>query len=293
MLNEARKAFDDPKQELYLHRGDDEWLAKQWAGFNKKYFGGKLKKPKNIEWKKMSSLGKACCDFDGKKIFTKYILISPKLENYPTFKNTLVHEMVHQWVYETYGTKDAIRYANSVGKARCRKWWNSIEKSFGHGSDGHHGTWQNKCAELMNKDSSLKLYKYGSTDETELSTREINKKIKTQGNTHVVVQEGDPRTPRRHFYYITDKAFNQLKKDIADGTIGGQWSEYEFDRKKFVQDFKNSPRDWISSSSPYYTGTYFDDLCERGIIDKWSKKILGGQKTEHHRRSRRSLFSWF
>lgn len=88
MLNEARKAFDDSTQKLYEHIGDDEWLAKQWESFNKKYFGGKLKKPKNIVWKKMSSLGKACCDFDGKKIFTTYIYISPKIENYPTFKNT-------------------------------------------------------------------------------------------------------------------------------------------------------------------------------------------------------------
>ena len=46
----ARTAFDDPKQDLYKHKGDDEWLAKQWAGYNKKFFGGKLKKPKEIYW---------------------------------------------------------------------------------------------------------------------------------------------------------------------------------------------------------------------------------------------------
>ena len=292
MLNEARRAFDDPKQELYKHKGDDEWLAKQWASFNKKYFGGKLKKPKALYWEKgKSSLGRCGYDFDGKKIYTKFIWINTKLENYITFKNTLVHEMVHQWVDETFGTKNAILIANGCGKARTRKWWNSMEKSLGAGSDGHHGTWLDKCEELMKKDKSLKLTKYGDTDETPLTKREVNKKIKQHGKTHIVVQEGDPRTPRRHFYYCTDEAYKRLLERIKDGSVGGQWTEYEFDPQKIVQEFKNGPMTYVGNS--YYSGSFFDNLCERDIINKWRRTVLGGTKTEHHRRSRRSLFSWF
>ena len=293
MLYEARMAFDNPKQDLDKHKGDNKWLLAQWAAFNKKYFGGKLKKPKNVYWSKgRRRLG--CCgsDFDGKKIYCSFIEINMNLENYLTFKNTMVHEMVHQWVDETYGTKDIIRLANSCGNARSRRWWASINKSRGCGSDGHHGTWANKCAELMKKDSTLKLTKYGHTDETPLTTRQVNKKVKDQGKTHVVMQEGDPRTPRRHFYYCTDKAYKQMLDDIKNGYLKGQWTEYEFDAAKMVQEMKNGPQNYVGRS--YYSGSYFDDLCDRGIINKWRRTNLGGEKTEHHRRTRKhNFFSFF
>ena len=293
MINEARTAFDDPKQDLDSHIGDDKWLAKQWEGFNKKYFGGKLKKPKSIFWKgRGGTLGRCCWEFNGKNMYTSYIQISEKLKNYTTFKNTLVHEMVHQWVEETYCTKEAIRRANSCGMARCRKWWASINKSMGAGADGHHGTWLDKANQLMKKDSTLKITKYGDTDETKLSTREVNKTLKKQGKTHVVVQEGAEHTSRRHFYYCTDECYKRLVKRINDGEVTGQWTEYEFDPSKMVQEFKDGPMEYIGNS--YYGGSFFDNLCERGIINKWKRNYLGGHKTEHHRRSRRSLFgSWF
>lgn len=284
----ARTAFDDPKQDLYKHKGDDEWLAKQWAGYNKKFFGGKLKKPKEIYWiRGGKALGRCGSDFDGKKIFVNHIEISKEIENYTTFRNTLVHEMVHQWVDETYATKDIIQTANACGKARSHKWWNSIKKSRGAGPDGHHGTWLAKCEELMKKDKTLKLTKYGTSNETQLTNRQVNKALKSLGKLHCIVQEGDPRTPRRHFYFCTDKAYKELLKDIKDGMRDGEWAEYEFDEKKMIQEIK-SPMTYVGSR--YYKGNYFDNLCERGLIDKYSKKVLGGVKIKHTRRTRSRLW---
>ena len=286
MLNEGRMAFEDPKQEV--RDGDDAWLEKQWAHFNKKFFGGKLKKPKELIWVKSSgSYGRCGYDFDGKKLYTSYIKIAKKHRNYLSFKNTLVHEMCHQYVNETYVTKDDIKRANGYGMARSRKWWNYIDKCKGAGSDGHHGTWLQICEKIMKKAPELSLSKYGSDDETILTTKEVKKVVKAQAGCHVVMQEGDPRTPRRHFYYITDACYKDLLKLIKNGEKQGQWTEYKFDPAKMAQE-KLNPMNYIGNS--YWSGSYFDNLCERGVIEKWGSTRLGGEKTVHHRRTRRSLW---
>lgn len=290
ILNEYRTKkttddFEDPKQEVIY---TDAWLVKQWRHYNEKFFEGKLKRPKLICWeKKKSRYGVCGGDFDGKKYYTSYIKITQMDRNYISIRSTLVHEMVHQWVNETYVTKDTIKMANAYGKAKTRPWWNYIKKAKGDGSDAHHGTWLRKCEELMKIDPTLALTKYGDFDRTQLTDKEVKKVVQARANTHIVVQEGDPRTPRRHFYYLSEDAYKNLLKRIEDNSVGGEWTEYKFDPEKLAQ-VSIKVMDYAGNS--YYTGTFFDNLCERGIISRWDYTKLGGEKTVHHRKKRRSLF---
>jgi hypothetical protein len=143
----------------------------------------------------------------------------------------------------------------------------------------------------MKIDPTLVLTKYGGMDRTQLTDKEVKKVVKERANTHIVVQEGDPRTPRRHFYYLSDEGYKNLLKRIKEGTVGGQWTEYKFDPEKLAQ-IKIQVMDYVGNT--YYRGTYFDNLCERGIISTWDYTRLGGEKTVHHRKKRRSLFDgWF
>ena len=285
MLNEGRKPFEDPNQKVKYF--DVPWLEKQWEHFNKKFFGGKLKKPKELIWyseQKRRAYGICGADFDGKKYFTTYIKISSANTNYQTFKNTLVHEMVHQWVNETYVTEDVIRMANSYGKARSRKWWNYVDKAKGAGADAHHGTWLTKCDEIMELDPTLNLKKYGSRDETKITDKEKEKFIEKYKTAHLVVQEGSAHSSRRHVYFITDEAFQDLLKDIQSGVKDGKWTEYKFDPEKMA-DEKKEPNSYIGTR--YFIGPYLDNLCERGIVDEWNKKVLGGEKISHRRKQHR------
>jgi len=148
------------------------------------------------------------------------------------------------------------------------------------GKDGHHGSWAAKCEELMRKDSRLKLYKHGSANETPMTNSEIKKAVKASAGAHVIVQEG---AGRRHFYYVTDECFKKKLKDIQDGTTDGLWKEYKFDPVKLAAEIPKGPMSYIGNT--YYSGSYFDNLCERGIIKSWDYETLGGHKEPRRRRS--------
>ena len=272
----------DPAAPVDISSG---FLRAQWRNFNEKYFGGELREPKFFMPKSgRSSLGQCSNDFDAyeNKIFCSSIRVNEKVENYQTFRNVLVHEMVHQWAYQQLGESD-IRSANIYGKARSRKWWNALTRPMG--KDGHHGIWLQKCEELMSKYPYLKLTKFGQTDELEDTGEEKSAAIEaTKGNHIVLCEPGGGR--HKYFYYIKDSGFQELKKDIEAGIKKGKWVEYEFDPEKLAKE-KLTPVSFAGSSA--YKGSYLDDLFERGVVKEWDSKYLGGEKSSG-RRSRFRLW---
>jgi hypothetical protein len=272
----------DPAAPVEVSTG---FIGRQWELFNEMYFGNELKRPKFFMPKSGSgSLGQCTHDFDAhdNKLFCSTIRVNEKVENYQTFRNVLVHEMVHQWAYQQLGESD-IRSANIYGMARSRRWWNALTRPMG--KDGHHGIWLQKCEELMSKYPYLKLTKYGQTDELEVSDEEKNAAIEATKRNHIVLCEpGGGR--HKYFYYITDSGFQELKKDIEAGNKSGKWVEYEFDPEKLAKE-KLTPVSHAGSSC--WKGSYLDDLFERDVVIEWKSKYLGGEKTSG-RRSRFRLW---
>ena len=87
----------DPADPVDISSG---FLRVQWRNFNEKYFGGELREPKFFMPKGgKGSLGQCSHDFDAyeSKIYCSAIRINGNVENYQTFRNVMVHEMVHQW----------------------------------------------------------------------------------------------------------------------------------------------------------------------------------------------------
>lgn len=272
----------DPAAPVDISSG---FVRVQWRDFNEKYFGGELREPKFFMPKGgKGALGQCTNDFDASTntIFCSAIRINENVENYQTFRNVLVHEMVHQWAYQQLG-EDDIRSANMHGMARSRRWWNALTRPMG--KDGHHGIWLEKCEALMSKYPYLKLTKFGQTDELELDGEENDAAVEaTKGNHIVLCEPGGGR--HKYFYYITDSGFQELKKDIEAGIKSGKWVEYEFDPEKLAKE-KLTPVNHAGSSC--WKGSYLDDLFERDVVIEWKSKYIGGEKREG-RRSRFRLW---
>jgi hypothetical protein len=272
----------DPAAPVEVSTG---FIGRQWELFNEMYFGNELKRPKFFMPKSGSgALGQCTHDFDAhdNKLFCSTIRVNEKVENYQTFRNVLVHEMVHQWAYQQLDESD-IRSANMHGMARSRRWWNALTRPMG--KDGHHGIWLTKCEQLMEKYPYLKLTKFGQTDELEVSDEEKDAAVEaTKGNHIVLCEPGGGR--HKYFYYITDSGFQELKKDIEAGIKKGKWVEYEFDPEKLAKE-KLTPVSHPGSSC--WKGSYLDDLFERDVVIEWKSKFLGGEKTSG-RRSRFRLW---
>ena len=276
------KSEPDPDSDVEISGG---FLRVQWRNFNEKYFGGELKEPKFFMPKSgKGAMGQCTHDYDPRSndVYCSAIRINEDLENYQTFRNVMIHEMVHQWAYQQLDESD-IRSANIYGQARSRKWWNALTRPMG--KDGHHGIWLRKCEELTAKFPYLKLTKYGQKDELELEGEEKTAAVEAAKGNHIVLCEpGGGR--RKYFYYITDSGFQELKSDIEAGKKSGKWVEYEFDPEKIAKE-KLTPVSHAGSSA--YKGSYLEDLFERGVVNEWNSKFLGGEKRE----GRRSRFSWF
>lgn len=255
-----------------LRIGDDEWALAQWEKMNKIYFNGSLKKPRGgVHWtKKMKSRGKCRNDYDYIKdeVYTLEILLSMKaFTSYTSFRNTLVHEMVHQWFYQQLG-EDDIRYANRYGQARTRNWWNHLTADAGR--DGHHGRWLQKAEELNAAHKELSLSKFSSEDQFEVSNSEKKARTAVANKAHVLIRTIYRFSrSKRYFYYVTDEAYQRLRKSMTDGTISGPWHEYDFDPEQMAIEIKE-PDHYVGNHC--YKIGYFNDLCERGIIKEWTER---------------------
>jgi len=255
-----------------LRIGDEQWANAQWEKMNRIYFNGSLKNPrKGVEWtRSMKCRGKCRCDYDYQKneVYCEVILMNVKsFTSYTSFRNTLVHEMVHQWFYQQLG-EDDIRFANRYGMARSRNWWNKLTADAGR--DGHHGRWLMKAEELNEAHPELSLSKYSSEDQFDVSDEEKSARTEVANTAHALIRVIHRLgRSKRYFYYVTDEAYQKLKQSLADGTSVGPWYEYDFDPEKMAIEIKDPLR---SIGNQCYKIGYFKDLCEKGIIKEWTER---------------------
>ncbi len=255
-----------------LRIGDDQWANAQWEKMNNIYFNKSLKKPRfGVNWtRSMKCRGKCRCDYDYTKneVYCAEILLNTKyFSSYSSFRNTLVHEMVHQWFYQNLG-EDDIKYANRYGMARTRKWWDHLTADAGR--DGHHGRWLMKAEELNAAHSELSLSKYTSEDQFDVSDEEKSARTQVANTAHALIRVIHRfGRSKRYFYYVTDEAYQRLKKSLADGTSDSTWYEYDFDAEKMAMEIKEPLR---SIGNQCYKTGYFKDLCEKDIIKEWTER---------------------
>lgn len=271
---EANASSAEKPQEVSdeLRIGDGQWANAQWEKLNKIYFNGSLKKPRRgVEWtRSMKARGKCRCDYDYSKneVYCEVIFMNVKsFGSYSSFRNTLVHEMVHQWFYQQLGEED-IRYANLYGRARSRQWWNKLTADAG--KDGHHGRWLRKAEELNAAHPELSLSKYSSEDQFDVSDEEKSARTEVANTAHALIRViRHYGRSKRYFYYVTDEAYQKLKQSLADGSSYDAWYEYEFDAAKMALEIKEPLR---SIGNQCYKIGYFKDLCEKDIIKEWTER---------------------
>lgn len=87
----------------------EDYLQRYWSIFNTKYFNNILHKVK-IQWSgRMKNWGLTFCEYSYKTrniITTRIVLNRKAIRTFKQFRMVLVHEMVHQWVYQTFKIKD-------------------------------------------------------------------------------------------------------------------------------------------------------------------------------------------
>jgi predicted SprT family Zn-dependent metalloprotease len=87
----------------------EDYLQRYWSIFNTKYFNNILHKVK-IQWSgRMKNWGLTFCEYSYKTrniITTRIVLNRKAIRTFKRFRMVLVHEMVHQWVYQTFKIKD-------------------------------------------------------------------------------------------------------------------------------------------------------------------------------------------
>lgn len=251
----------------------EAYVQKWYKVFNEKYFNNELRMPP-FKWRSVKSyVGQCCCNFN---IYTQKIvcyvinLNKKRLTNFKTFRNTLVHEMVHQWQHELMPDED-IKYANSVCRwAATRDWW----KFLGLTQDnGHADRWLKKAKELNEKFPELNITRFNNSetinnmdDEGNISNEYVDK----LANSHLLTIESAFNS-KKFVRFIDDETYNKLLNDIEDGKYGGLlFFEYEFDLEK-LKNYGLKP----STDMNYgYKWKFFNELCKNGAVNKYSYKRL-------------------
>lgn len=272
--HEANGSHEEKPQEVsdVLRISNDQWANAQWEKLNKIYFNGSLKKPREgVQWTRgMKSRGKCRCDYDYQKneVYCDVIFLNVKsFSSYTSFRNTLVHEMVHQWFHQQLG-EDDIREANGYGKARSRQWWNKLTADAG--KDGHHGRWLMKAEELNEAHPELYLGKYSSEDQFNVSDEEKISRTQVASTAHALVRViRHLGRSKRYFYYVTDEAYQKLKESLAYVTSDESWYEYDFDPERMALKIKYP---LSSIGNKCYKIDYFKYLCEIGLIKKSTER---------------------
>lgn len=251
----------------------EEYVQKWYKVFNEKYFDNELRMPP-FKWRTVKSyVGQCCCSFN---IYTQKIvcdvinLNKKKLSNFKIFRNTLVHEMVHQWQYEMMPDEN-IKYANSVcGRAATRAWW----KWLGLTQDNGHGArWLNKANELNRKFPELHITRFNNSETINNMDDEgnINKDyVDLIASSHLITIESAFGS-KKNVTFINDETYKKLIQDLEDGKYFALiMREYEFDPEK-LKNYGLKPQESIYYG---YKWKFFNDLCKNGAVDKYSYKRL-------------------
>lgn len=261
-----------PDDEEYFEQ-TEAYVQKWYKVFNEKYFNNELRMPP-FKWRSIKSyVGQCCCSFN---IYTQKIvcdvinLNKKKLTNFKTFRNTLVHEMAHQWQHELMPDED-IRYANSVcGRAATSDWWKFLCLTQ---DGGHSGRWLEKATELNEKFPELNITRFNSNetvnnmDDNGQISKEYYDKI---ANSHLLTIES-PFKRSKMVTFIDDATYQNLLNQLEEGRwFSTFFYEYEFDTDKLVK-YGLKPSNSINYG---YKVKFFNELCKNGAVNKYSYKRL-------------------
>lgn len=251
----------------------EAYVQKWYKVFNEKYFNNELRMPP-FKWRSVKTyVGQCCCSFN---IYTQKIVCNVinlnknRLTNFKTFRNTLVHEMAHQWQHELIPDEE-IKYANSVCRwAASRQWW----KFLGLVQDnGHADRWLKKATELNEKFPELNITRFNNSetinnmdDEGNINQEYVDK----LANSHLITIESVFGN-RKSVTFIDDETYQKLLKELDDGKyFASVFYEYEFDPEK-LKNYGLKPQNSIYLG---YKLKFFKELCKNGAVNKYSYKRL-------------------
>lgn len=115
------------------------YIRKSFAKYNNLYFNNELKTPIFELFKSKITLGQFCVENRHYALFGGTPTIKIRISNYykreeRDFDNTIIHEMIHQWIYQN-GIKDTSshgKYWLCVAKRINKDGWNIQPKSNDH-----------------------------------------------------------------------------------------------------------------------------------------------------------------
>lgn len=243
---------------------NEDFIKKYWSEFNEKYFDGELSEIPLI-WKNSKNVnGFSSWIFDAFNIkikATKITLNPITLDTFEKFKNTLVHEMIHQYVYQTI-TTDMIKRANVYGKALSTKWKKYLSLT---DLTAHSGLWKQKAEKLNSLDSTLKIQRIAGHDALAVRDEQGNIKqelIDKAKNAHVLVRKVNGQ---KYFYYVSNKVFNEIIFKMEEPAYAGQWMEYGFSPSK-ITSFGIKPAEEYGYVMKYKAFTW---LCTEEAINRY------------------------
>jgi len=276
---EEQKPVEEPKPSEEQNSTDIKieysvpFIEKWYKVFNDKYFNGELKMPP-LAWRKVKSFMGRCSNVFNiftQKISCKSITLNKELKDFKNFRNTLVHEMIHQWQHETI-TEEEIKRANSA----CRwganiEWWNYLGLAQ---EGGHTGKWLEKAQELNKMFPELKITRYHNAETLNNTDEEGNisqNYIAEVSNGHLLTYT--VRWSNKNYCtFLSDKAYNELVETLKNPEKyqGFIFKEYKFKPEKLAN-YGVKPAESITVG---YKWQFFVHLCKEGAVDKYDYEIL-------------------
>lgn len=284
--------------------------------YNQLYFNNSLKPIPFKVGRTTSERGCFCYHYDlkNKQMIPLYIKISNKgFVSIKTFRNTMVHEMLHYYVHCIIGHSDfqwnqAISYLRYGQKKKALAALESTDETC------HNGKWYELAKEMNEKypELTIKRWSFGSNGIYERDKESYFKKIRDKynllKNSHLI-----STLDEKEFYVINDNCYNELKDflngkfdlselgDIVnDNSFNERWVNQEIKEYKIknINDFETLSPDIVTELKDLikYTWVYKMSNEQKRYLgdfaDLNNPKILGRYMKESRlNRMKRQLIS--
>lgn len=231
----------------------DSFVEKWFKVFNEKYFSNKLKSI-NVSWS--SSMEYNGCFKYNVDVFAKIIyplgieLNKSSISSFESFRNILVHEMLHYYV-DCYINKPTNEQWMEAVKLKLTKGEETYLDALDLGTDKCHlGNWQRLANELNSKFKELNITAFGERD-IGLFSNKID-----YDNIHLVLVKYKNNDTDE-----TNEKFKIYNKERLD------------EIKKHVREYKNKP---ISQKEFYFyeIGLDKNKLSSSGITETFGNEML-------------------
>ena len=247
---EAIEVMSDSNVEIDYR---DSFVEKWFKVFNEKYFSNKLKSI-NVSWS--SSMEYNGCFKYNVDVFAKIIyplgieLNKSSISSFESFRNILVHEMLHYYV-DCYINKPTNEQWIEAVKLKLTKGEEAYLDALDLGTDKCHlGNWQRLANELNSKFKELNITAFGERD-IGLFSNKID-----YDNIHLVLVKYKNNDTDE-----TNEKFKIYNKERLD------------EIKKHVREYKNKP---ISQKEFYFyeIGLDKNKLSSSGITETFGNEML-------------------